>query len=338
MSDVTPYPFRTRPYTRVKVWGGRQLPETFDKPAPDDEPVGEAWEVADLDEGESLVGSGPLEGQPLSELVERWGDKLIGTASPTEDFPLLVKLLDAADDLSVQVHPSEKDVREQFPEADSKDECWLIVGVEEGGSILHGVRDGTTPEEFERAVDEGRAAELLRRVHVEPGQIVRVVPGTIHAICEGVTLLEIQQPSDTTYRVYDYNRPGLDGEPRELHLDKAMAVANFDEQPPTALTPESLDVEDASVELIVDVPSYRVERVELDEPFTWRIDSRSPQVVFALDGELDLAMPGSEVKLTLTRGQTAVVPAAVEQMRAEPRGDSATIVVSGIGGGPLVAR
>jgi mannose-6-phosphate isomerase len=322
----------------VKVWGGRKLPETFDKPAPDDEPVGEAWEVADLDEGESRVGSGPLEGRPLSELVERWGEALTGTESPTEAFPLLVKLLDAADDLSVQVHPSEADVREQFPEADSKDECWLIVGVEDGGSILHGVRDGTTSEEFERAVDEGRAAELLRRVHVDPGQIVRVVPGTIHAICEGVTLLEIQQPSDTTYRVYDYDRPGLDGEPRELHLDKAMAVANFDEQPPTALTPEPVDFPDASVELIVDVPSYRIERVELKQPFDWQIDSRSTQVVFALEGEVDLQMPGSDVELTLTRGQTAVVPAAVDRMRAEPRSDSATVIVSGVGGVPLVAR
>jgi len=152
-------------------------------------------------------------------------------------------------------------------------------------------------------------------------------------------LLEIQQPSDTTYRVYDYNRPGLDGDPRELHLDQAMAVANFDEQPPTALTPESLDFPDsASVELIVDVLSYRIERAEVEQPFIWDIDSRSPQVVFALDGEVDLEMPGSDVELTLTRGQTAVVPAAVEQMRAAPRDSSATIIVSGVGGVPLIAR
>ncbi len=334
--EVPPHPFRTRPYMRVKVWGGRRLPEQFGKSGPADEPIGEAWEVADLDEGESRVASGPLEGMALSELVDRWGERLVGTAHSGTDFPLLVKLLDAADDLSVQVHPSEAHVRNLFPEADSKDECWLVVDVEPGGSILHGVRGGVDAEAFERAVDEGRAAELLRRVEVEPGQIVRVVPGTIHAICEGVTLLEIQQPSDTTYRVYDYDRAGLDGEPRELHLEEAMAVANFDEQPPTALRPRPTDYPEANVDLMVDVPAYRVERVEADRPFEWRVDPRSPQVVFALNGSAELEAADAGAPVELTRSETAVLPASTGSLRATPVDGSTTLIVAGLGGAPLV--
>ena len=336
MDDVEPYPFRTEPYMRVKVWGGRKLPEVYDKPVDSDEPIGEAWEVSDLDEGESYAAGGPAEGEPLSRLVEAWGERLVGTEAPSSEFPLLVKLLDAADDLSVQVHPSEKDVRETFPEADSKDECWIIVDAEENGSILHGVREGVTREEFRRSVDEGTAAEMLRRVDVEAGQIVRVVPGTIHAICEGVSLLEVQQPSDTTYRVYDYNRPGLDGEPRELHLDEAMQVANFGEQPPTSLEGARTDFTDAEVDLLVDVPSYRIERVRADGPIEWSVDPRSVQVVFALSGGLELSAPGAGEPVVLREGETAVVPASTDSVRVAADADG-EFIVAGLGGEPLVA-
>lgn len=341
MHDVEPYPFRTEPYMRVKVWGGRKLPEVFGKSMPadadDETPIGEAWEVADLDEGESHVATGPLEGEPLSRLVDLWGEDLIGTDAPSDDFPLLVKLLDAADDLSVQVHPSEEDVATIFPEADSKDECWIILDVDEGGSILHGVRDGVDAEEFRRAVDEGRAAELLRRVDVDPGQIVRVVPGTIHAICSGVSLLEIQQPSDTTYRVYDYNRPGLDGEPRELHLDEAMQVANFGGQPPTSLEGEPVEYDGAMVDVLVDVPSYRIERVRPNDAFDWRVDPRSAQVVFALRGGVEIRS-GEGHSLQLESGESAVLPAAAGSVGANPLHEDTELIVAGIGGDTLLKR
>lgn len=340
MTDVGPYPFRTDSYMRVKVWGGRSLPDDFGKEAPEGEPIGEAWEVADLDEGESRVATGPLAGETLSELVERWGEALIGTEAPGEDFPLLVKLLDAAGDLSVQVHPSEDDL-DDLPGAASKDECWIILAAEEEGSILHGVESGVTASAFRRAVDDGRAASLLRRVDVEPGDVVRVEPGTIHAICSGVTLLEIQQPSDTTYRVYDYNRPGLDGEPRELHLDEAMKVANFGDQPPTSLRGEPTRFEGADVEVLVDVPAYRIERVRLERPVDWRIDPSTPQVLFVVQGRLRVQSPQGtlleETHFELGPGQTAVLPASIERIGVDPLTEETTeVVVAGLGGRPLV--
>ncbi len=336
MRDVDPYPFRTRPYLRSKVWGGRKLPEQFGKHVDSDDPIGEAWEASDRPDGQSHVDSGPLEGMALGDLVDRWGDALVGAASEGDEFPLLVKILDASDDLSVQVHPSEEDVRETFPDAESKDECWIILDVDEGGSILHGVREGVDADELRRGVEDGRAAELLRRVHVEPGQVVRVVPRTIHAICKGVVLLEIQHPSDTTYRVYDYDRPGLDGEPRELHLDKALEVANFGDQSPTSIEGESLQLEGpGTLDLLVDVPDYRVERLRTDEIVSWSVDPSSVQVVYALDG--DIALRSSSPPVELAAGQTAIVPAATGELELHPLEASSEVIVSGVGGVPLVA-
>jgi len=338
MSEHAPHAFRVEPATVTKVWGGRTIVEQFGRDAPADEPVGESWEVADLPEGESRVATGPLRGRPLSDLVERWGRDLVGDRDPSEGFPLLVKIIDAAEDLSVQVHPSQRDVEERFPEADSKDESWLILRTDPGGSILHGVREGVTAETFRRAVDEGRAAELLRRVEVEPGDVVRVAPGTIHAICAGVTLLEIQQPSDTTYRLYDYDRPGLDGQPRELHLDRGMQVANFGDQPPTRIPGGQLQDERADIDLLVDVDAYRIERVEFDDDFEWIVHPGSPQVVHVLEGSLVLTAGEAASSVRIEAGRTAVVPASVERASARAEGPTpAQSVVAGLGGVPLVS-
>jgi mannose-6-phosphate isomerase len=334
MTTQAPYPFRTRPYLREKVWGGRRLVDFFSKGTEDDIPLGEAWEVSALQEGQSVVDTGPAAGSSLSEVTELWGGDLVGSRASGDGFPLLVKILDAADDLSVQVHPSQQDIEQHFPDADSKDECWVILASDEGGSILHGVQDGVDAEAFRQAVEEGRAEEVCRRVDVEPGQVVRVVPGTIHAICEGVVLLEIQQPSDTTYRVYDYDRPGLDGEPRELHLDEAMTVANFGEQPPTEVAGQPLDHPDADVDLLIDVPSYRIERLRASNPATWTVDPGSLQVVSVLEGAGVLSWGDGEIDLQ--PGTTAIIPAVTDRVTLTPRGESVDAVVSGVGGARLV--
>lgn len=324
-----PYIVKMRPYLRKKVWGGRKLADVFGKELPDNAPYGEAWEVSDLPEGQSFAVNGSMAGKSLPELIEHWGDAL---TAGREDFPLLVKVLDAQDDLSVQVHPGEGDIERLGLDADSKDECWIILDVDDGGCILHGFDEPTTPADFRMAVEENRAADVLRSVEVEPGDIIRVSPGTIHAICRGVALLEIQQPSDTTYRVYDYNRPGMDGKPRELHLEEAMRVSNFDAHSPAKLDGRPSESNE-DVTLLVDVPAYRIERVSGVREPSWRVDERTPQVVFCAGGAVVLEGPGESVELAF--GETAVIPAGVGEVSLEGS-QGADIIVAGLGGAALL--
>jgi mannose-6-phosphate isomerase len=330
-----PYILKMQPYLRKKIWGGRKLADVFHKKLPDASSYGEAWEVSDLAEGESTVQNGPLAGKLLSEVVSLWGTALTGAdggGSLAGAFPLLVKVLDAQDDLSVQVHPGKDDIEEHGLVAHSKDECWLILDADEDGCILHGFDEATTPADFRLAVEQNRAADALRRVPVAPGDVIRVSPGTIHAICKGVCLLEIQQPSDTTYRVYDYNRPGMDGNPRDLHLEEAMLVSNFDAHPPAKINGSTSET-NAAARILVDVPSYRIEHVSSFSQINWSVDGRSPQVLFCAGGRLTLAGANGSVELGF--GETAVVPAGLGSIEMTGA-DGAEVVVAGVGGASLL--
>lgn len=322
--------FKTRPHLVEKVWGGRKLKKLFGKDLPDEGTWGEAWEVADLPEGQSIAVLPGGEEVGLGELVDRHGADLVGTAAPGGRFPLLVKLLDAAADLSVQVHPGLDDL-ETRPGAHSKDECWLILDADPDGSILHGFHADVTAEEFARAIDDERATELLERVNVAAGDIFRVPPGTIHAICAGVALLEIQQPSDTTYRVYDYGRPGLDGNPRPLHLEDALDVADLG---PSLPEDRGLDRSTglilAGATVLANVDAYRIESLQPDDSVDWAVSEHTAQVVHVLRGACYLD------DVLLEAGDTAVVPAAIGRVFLT-RPDNCEIVVAGLGGPPLLA-
>jgi mannose-6-phosphate isomerase len=341
-----PYILKMSPYLRPKIWGGRKLADVFGKALPEAGPYGESWEVSDLPEGQSAVLNGPLAGRSLGEMVELWGRALTGAdAAEGAAFPLLVKVLDASDDLSVQVHPGDDDIERLGLDADSKDECWIILDSDadpdagansdeqEHGCILHGFSKATTPGDFRMAVQENRAADVLRRLAVQPGDVVRVSPGTIHAICKGVALLEIQQPSDTTYRVYDYQRPGMDGKPRELHLEEAMRVSKFAEHPPARLTPQPSSAH-PDVTVLVDVPAYRIERASGITELRWTVDARTPQVVFAANSAGLTLFDGTET-VELAYAETAIIPAGIGHVRLSSEG-RADVVVAGLGGAPLV--
>ena len=257
-----------RPFVVEKIWGGNKLAQRNKAPREehlDLEHLGEAWEVADLAEGQSVVASGRYVGETLGALVARYGTALVGTNAPQADaFPLLVKLIDASDDLSVQVHPNAAQAQTREG-ARPKDECWLVLDVDPGARLAHGfVDDNSTREGFRAALEANRPEEMLRFVDVKPGDILRVSPGTVHAIGRGVFLLEIQEPSDTTYRVWDYARKGLDGKLRALHLDDALDILRFGPQPSALVAPLPIEARgDDRVELLVDAPRYRLERLQL---------------------------------------------------------------------------
>ncbi|WP_127836496.1 mannose-6-phosphate isomerase, class I [Clostridium prolinivorans] len=211
------YPLKFENIYFEKIWGGRDL-ENFRDNLPEGN-IGESWDVACHPHGTSVVSNGKFKGIKLDELIKLKGDELLGTQIPKDWFPLLVKLINAKDKLSVQVHPNDKYAKEVEGEM-GKTEVWYVVDAFEGANLVVGTKD-CTKEEFKKAIESGNFDNLMNKVYVNKGDVYFVKSGLIHAIGEGVIIAEIQQNSDTTYRVYDYNRG------RELHIDKALDVVDL---------------------------------------------------------------------------------------------------------------
>lgn len=225
--NAKPYPLHFKPEFKERVWGGRALERFgFEVPAG---AIGEGWMIADHPNGVSHVTNGQLAGQGLDAIREAYGDTWFGTKgsqSGNGRFPLLIKLLDCNDDLSVQVHPN--DQYAGLPKGElGKTEMWYVLSAKPDAKIIYGLQPGVTRASMAEAIEEGRIMETLQVVSVQAGDTFYIPAGTVHALCAGVLVAEIQQNSDTTYRLYDYDRPGLDGKPRELHIEDSLNVTDF---------------------------------------------------------------------------------------------------------------
>ena len=221
------YPLRMEPFLRTLVWGGERL-SAYSKAVRPGDHVGESWEISGHREGLSKVAAGPLAGRTIPELIAEFGAGLVGTAVPTDrPFPLLVKLIDAAEQLSVQVHPSDAYAATLGLADPGKPEAWYVLEAAAGARIWKGLLPGTTRAKFEELLAAGRLAECLRSFPASAGDCVDLPAGTIHAIGAGVLLAEVQQTSDLTYRAFDWNRLGLDGRPRSLHVREALETIDF---------------------------------------------------------------------------------------------------------------
>ena len=217
------YPLKFEPIYKEKIWGGRNLERLFGRKLPPDALIGESWDLADLAEGVSVVRNGPAKGSTLTDLTEELGPKLLGKTKPTPEgrFPLLLKLLDANDILSLQVHPDAQAVARIGPDAAPKTECWYMVESRDG-FIYKGVLPGTTPEQFRRAIETDTAETRTRRIECKTGDFHYLPAGTVHAIGSGLVVAEVQTPSDTTYRVTDWGRG------REIHVERSMQCIHFE--------------------------------------------------------------------------------------------------------------
>jgi mannose-6-phosphate isomerase len=220
------YPLVFEPIFKDRVWGGRKLADLFGKALPEGRTIGESWEISDRPEGVSRIANGPLAGRDLRWLMEQHGAEVLGRpVTPGERFPWLVKLLDARDDLSLQVHPPASQA--QLLGGEPKTEMWFIAEADPGAKLYTGLKRGVTRADFERKVREGTVAECFQVHHVTKGDAMFLPSGRVHAVGGGNVLFEIQQNSDTTYRVFDWNRVGLDGKPRELHVEQSLASIDF---------------------------------------------------------------------------------------------------------------
>ena len=296
------YPLKSVPVFKSRIWGGQRLREVFGKELPPGEKIGESWEIADLPEGKSTIGNGPLQGQTLGEAVRQHVETIAGVKSLPGQFPLLVKFLDAQDVLSVQVHPDAETCR-RMGKGDPKTECWYIIHAEPGAVIYKGLKKGVTREQFAAAIHEGTTADLLAVVPVSPGECHFIPAGTAHAIGTGLLIAEVQTPSDTTYRVFDWNRVDDSGKPRQLHIEEALESIHFD------VTPDKLPV--TTVGRLVDCEFFKVDkghRAEGGEVFLARGSMRV--LIFTTGGGTILSRQTEPVDFAA--GDCLIIPAAFE--------------------------
>jgi mannose-6-phosphate isomerase len=301
---MQPYPLLLRPLFKERIWGGTWLRETFGYPA-QGEAVGECWAISAHPQGCSRVANGPLSGQSLADVwsgcpewFQRTGDA---------PFPILVKLIDAADDLSVQVHPDDHWAHVLEGEPMGKSECWYVVDAEPGATIVYG-HTAQTPAELEEMVRHGQWERLLKRVPVAKGDFFYVPAGTVHALGKGVRVLEVQQSSDTTYRLYDYDRRDKNGRPRELHLEKALQVIRV----PSPATSRQPLRKMGPVTAFPAGPHFQVEWWAVDNDMS--VVSRGPfYTVSILDGEGELHAGGATYPFR--KGDHWLIPGALSTQR-----------------------
>jgi mannose-6-phosphate isomerase len=317
-------PLRFHPILKEKVWGGRRLEQVLGKRLPGPGPYGESWEIADFGEDRSRVAGGPWDGRDLHSLVAGHPDSLLGRAAAS--FPLLIKVIDACEPLSLQLHPGDEDQVAGRPTA--KSEAWVILAAEPGARVACGLNEPGGRERFFDAMEAGdtvTAGELLRWQEVRAGDVVFLPAGTIHAIGAGILLLEVQQSSDVTYRIHDWGRAGLDGRPRPLHLKEARAVRA---RPEEVVCPcGSLSGSGRGLERIVDSKHFRIDGfrlggVQSDLRATTRQAGRAGLlIVGGVEGRAEVRAPGGGTDLEIGPGEFTLVPAAAGEIEVRARGD-----------------
>ena len=222
------YPIKFKPIYKERIWGGRELYNCFQKDIPRDLNIGESWELADLPEDKSIANNGFLAGKTLSSILREYPEEITGNKNFQGPFPLLIKFLDAEQDLSLQVHPDSKTCK-KTGKGHPKTECWYIIDKKPGSFIYKSIKPGTTKDRLKKAILDGDCAEYLEKVNVNIGDCHLIPAGTAHSIGAGLLIAEIQQPSDTTYRIFDWDRIDTKtGKPRELHIKDAIESIHFD--------------------------------------------------------------------------------------------------------------
>jgi len=310
------YPLTFHPIFKERVWGGHNLDRLFGKELPLDRPIGESWEVADRPDAVSVIANGPLAGKTLRWLMEHHRREMLGQHAAQEGpFPLLIKILDCAETLSVQVHPPAKVAARLGGEP--KTEMWYIADAAPAAELYVGLKAGVTREEFERRLRDGAVQECLHRIPVHAGDAMFLPSGRLHAIGGGNVIFEIQQNSDTTFRVFDWNRVGLDGKPRELHVAESLASIDFHDFEPSLIASKYSRNQRFSVRYLVDDSLFRVDACRAKRGLRFHLRSDCAQIIGVLRGRLGIG--AEEDRLELKAGEFSLLPACLDRVTCEPR-------------------
>jgi mannose-6-phosphate isomerase len=301
-------PLRFQPILREYLWGGRRLGTELGKPIGDGDHFAESWEVVDHGVDQSVVADGPLAGMTLHELVTQHGAALFGRHHPQHQLPLLFKFLDACQTLSVQVHPNDAQAARLDPPDLGKTEAWVVLAAEPGSKIYAGLKPGFDRAQLARELAAGTCEVCLHAFEPKVGDCILIEAGTVHAIGAGLLIAEIQQASDTTFRLFDWNRVDRDGRPRELHVDQALDVINFERGPVNPSPPQRTD--QPHVERLVNCDKFILDRWHLDQPASLTVDDGF-HILSVVEGRVTLTsrLTHYNDEQSLRPGDTVLIPA-----------------------------
>jgi mannose-6-phosphate isomerase len=295
------YPLKFGPIYKERIWGGKMLREVFGRDTPRGKHIGESWELADLPQDKSKITNGELTSLTLAEAIGKYPEGITGRKQFLLPFPLLIKFLDCGEILSVQVHP-DKETCERIGKGDPKTECWYIISAAPGAVIYKGLKNGVTREKFGRAIKEGTVERMLNKVEVKVGECHYLPAGTAHAIGAGLLIAEIQTPSDTTYRVFDWNRVDESGRARPIHIEEALQSIHFD------ASGDNFSV--TTIGRLVDCEFFKIDKGHQKRNCEVLLSPGWMKTVIVLNGFGTISGGGSVVDFKA--GDTMLVPAVYE--------------------------
>jgi mannose-6-phosphate isomerase len=318
------YPFVFKPIFKDRIWGGRELERLYSKKIPAGQ-IGEAWEISDRPSDASVIANGSLAGKDLRWLMEHHTAEILGTAKPAADgrFPLLCKILDAREKLSLQVHPPASKATELRGEP--KTEMWFIADAAPDASLYVGLKRGVTRAEFEQKISDGSVADCFHRIPVKAGDTMFLPSGRVHAIGDGLVIFEIQQNSDTTYRVFDWNRVGLDGQPRELHIAQSLASIDFNDFEPKLVENKFQREKNFQARSLVQDPLFSVREIKVET--VGKISLGQPQLRIIAVVKGALTMSDGKNPVTLSPGQFGLIPACVKDVEIHAQAQTTFLCV-----------
>lgn len=309
------YPLKFEPIYQYRLWGGRRLEHLLSKPLPKDEPVGEAWILSDRKDHSNLVTEGELKGKTLTKLMEDFRYEIMGKiGNHFEHFPLLLKFLDCNEVLSVQVHPSD-DQKEYIPHGDTgKTEAWVVLETSEKSIIYAGLKEGTTKEKLVESIENKSITDLLHSFVPKKDDAIFIHSGTVHTL-GGTVVFEVQENSDTTFRLYDWDRNDpKTGEPRELQVEKAIACIDFNQVNIGPVTPEK-DQDIKNAEKLFDNKHFRLWRIKSESVFTVGFKDE-PAILVCLEGKG--TMKFNDTEYTIEKGEVMLLPAIIGLIDLHP--------------------
>ena len=307
------YPLRFNPVYKDYLWGGSRIPKLYNRNQPDGI-YAESWEISMHPDGATTIANGPLSGKTLSDLLPEYKDELLGTHVKGDDFPLLIKLIDARDTLSVQVHPNDDNAAAVA--GDPKTEMWYFLEGDGSAQIYCGLKPGIGKEEFLQAMENKTFAETLQSIPAQKGEAVFVPGGTVHAIGAGCLILEIQQNSNTTYRIHDWDRTDADGNARDLHIDKALQVINWENNADPRCEVRGTTIESCDY--------FQLDRHELTEETAFPMLGKTFNALFIAEGSGVIRWADGEEELFA--GQSWLVPAGLGDYEIIPEGSALTLL------------